>query len=511
MKKNLQILLFVIIFSNLSASTIYVNASASGQNNGLSWSNAFTNLQEALSNAIYGDEIWVASGTYKTTTTTDRTISFVMKNGVNLYGGFSGNETSIAQRNISANPTTLSGDIGALGDNSDNTNTIIRLTSITSGLTVDGFRIISGRASSGTGGIAMNNNTGIININNCYFYNNTGTVGGAIFMAYQGNYTVNVNNCDFISNISVDGAIFADDSSYNNLNITNCRFKGSVAGGVAVIDFLGANLTIDRCIITNNSSSQSNLMYIDANSSAKISNTLIVGNSYYESAIAFYGISGVSQILENVTVAHNKKTYSTNTFHTAVLSANGTSRIYNSIIYGNTNSSNNVQIYSGNTVENSIVENGYSTGVNILNTNPLFTNPNTLNAAPFDCTAYDYTLQSTSPGINSGNNNYVTKTLDLAGNARIYQNIIDRGAYEYQTNLNTNDIISEKKMLFYDYNTQNLHLRDKNEGTIVIYDTSGRLIKNMEVKNILSLKDLENGVYYILLKETNNKLRIVKY
>ena len=66
-------------------------------------------------------------------------------------------------------------------------------------------------------------------------------------------------------------------------------------------------------------------------------------------------------------------------------------------------------------------------------------------------------------------------------------------------------------MLFYDYNTQNLHLRDKNEGTIVIYDTSGRLIKNMEVKNILSLKDLENGVYYILLKETNNKLRIVKY
>lgn len=510
MKKKLQILLFIIISANFSASTIYVNSSASGSNNGLSWTNAYTNLQEALSNAIYGDEIWVASGTYKATTTNDRTISFVMKNGVNLYGGFSGNETSITQRNISANPTTLSGDIGALGDNSDNTYTLVKLTSITSGLTFDGFRLISGRASSGTGGIAMNNNTGIININNCYFYNNSGTVGGAIFLAYQGNYTVNLNNCDFISNISADGAIFADDSSLNNLNITNCRFRGSVAGGVAVLDFMGANLTIDRCIITNNSSSQSNLMYLDANSSAKISNTLIVGNTYNESAIAFYGGSGVTQILENVTVAHNKKTFLTNTFYTAVYSVNGIAKVYNSIIYGNTNSSYNEQIYSGNTVENSIVENGYTSGVNILNTNPLFFNPNNQNAAPFDCIGYDYTLQNTSPAINSGNNNLVTKSLDLTGNTRIYQNTVDRGAYENQNNLNTNDISLEKKMFFYDYETQNLYIKDINYGIVLIYDASGRLIKNLEIRNVLSLKDLGIGAYYILLKGTNNKLKIVK-
>lgn len=509
MKIKLQLLLFIIISVNISASTIYVNSSASGSNNGLSWTNAYTNLQEALSNAIYGDEIWVASGTYKATTTTDRNISFVMKNGVNLYGGFSGNETSITQRNISANPTTLSGDIGALGDNSDNTYTLVRLTSITSGLTFDGFRLISGKASSGTGGIALNNNTGIININNCYFYNNTGTVGGAIFLAYQGNYTVNINNCDFISNISVYGAIFADDSSLNKLNMINCRFRGSVAGGEAVLRFLGANLTIDRCIITNNSSTQSNLMYLDANSSAKISNTLIVGNAYYESAIAFYGSSGVSQILENVTVTHNKKTF-LSTFYTAVYSANGTAKVYNSIVYGNTNSSNNEQIDSGNTVENSIVENGYTSGVNILNTNPLFFNPNNQNAAPFDCIGYDYTLQNTSPAINSGNNNFVTKSLDLTGNTRIYQNTVDRGAYENQNNLNTNDISLEKKIFFYDYETQNLYIKDINYGIILIYDASGRLIKNLKIRNVLSLKDLRIGTYYILLEGTNNKLKIVK-
>jgi hypothetical protein len=53
--------------------------------------------------------------------TSTRTISFVMKNGVDIFGGFNGTETSITERDIVANPTYLSGDIGAQGDNTDNT------------------------------------------------------------------------------------------------------------------------------------------------------------------------------------------------------------------------------------------------------------------------------------------------------------------------------------------------------------------------------------------------------
>ncbi|MBL0137759.1 MAG: hypothetical protein IPP86_04415 [Bacteroidetes bacterium] len=103
------------------ATRYYVNVNAFGTNNGLSWTDAFTNLQSALSVAIYNDEIWVAAGTYFTSDTNDRDISFVMKNGVNVYGSFSGIETSITQRDITLFPTFLSGDIGAPGDNSDNT------------------------------------------------------------------------------------------------------------------------------------------------------------------------------------------------------------------------------------------------------------------------------------------------------------------------------------------------------------------------------------------------------
>jgi hypothetical protein len=97
----------------------YVNASAAG-GNGTSWACAFNDLQQALAASDAGDEIWVAKGTYKPTTGTDRTASFAMKNGVAIYGGFNGTETAQNQRNRATNVTILSGDIGTPNDNSDN-------------------------------------------------------------------------------------------------------------------------------------------------------------------------------------------------------------------------------------------------------------------------------------------------------------------------------------------------------------------------------------------------------
>jgi len=75
----------------------------------------FTNIQEALEIANSGDQIWVASGiytpTHQTLVTDTRTATFSLLEGVEMFGSFIGNETSLTQRNWRLNPTILSGDL----------------------------------------------------------------------------------------------------------------------------------------------------------------------------------------------------------------------------------------------------------------------------------------------------------------------------------------------------------------------------------------------------------------
>jgi len=83
---------------------IYVKSGSTG--NGSAWNNAYRSLASALTAAQAGDKIWVAAGTYKPTTGTDRTASFTLKNNVGIYGGFAGTETARNQRNIWTSPLT---------------------------------------------------------------------------------------------------------------------------------------------------------------------------------------------------------------------------------------------------------------------------------------------------------------------------------------------------------------------------------------------------------------------
>jgi hypothetical protein len=441
MHKIFSLIGFLFLAIKGYSAIIYVNVNATGTNNGSSWTNAYTDLQSALSSAFINDDIWVAAGTYKPTQTTSRTISFVMKNGVDILGGFNGTETSITERDIEANPTYLSGDIGAQGDNTDNTFKVVKIQNFTAPFTFDGFRVVSGydATSSGKGaGMYVFNNPGIsINIKNTILYNNYAYDSGGGMLIDNSNTTF--NNCEFLYNSSFSsggGAIYSANVSNSNIYLYDCSIIGNNSRQGAAINFNGDELVMERNFISSNTSTTSgNIINVSQGVTRfEINNSLIVGNQVPDggsSIISSFTSEPNSSSLTNVTICHNKNTTTLDVFSETIYQVNSAMVISNCIVYGNTNSDLNVQIDPGNIVRNSIVENGYSTGVNIITTNPLFVNPGSLSLAPFDGSTYDYSLQTNSPAVNYGNNLYAQSfTLDLLNNARVQQLIVDCGAIE---------------------------------------------------------------------------------
>ena len=140
-----------------------------------------------------GQQVWVAQGTYKPTTISNHSLSFAMKNGVTIYGGFVGNETALSQWVLSTPlATIISGDIGALGNSADNSYHIINNPAgLTNSAVLDGFLITGGNANGSNspddvGGGMLNNGNGASNscsplIRNCLFINNgAANQGGAL-------------------------------------------------------------------------------------------------------------------------------------------------------------------------------------------------------------------------------------------------------------------------------------------------------------------------------------------
>lgn len=159
--RRLQLLLVLIgasLILSVSASgqpVIYVNHAASGTNDGTSWTDAYTYLQEGLQAAQSGDEVWVSAGIYRPdqgthVTLGDREASFVIPSGVSLYGGFSGTEMERAQRDWEVNETVLSGDLLENDDDLltldnplrlDNSYHIVRFVNESAAVAIDGFTL----------------------------------------------------------------------------------------------------------------------------------------------------------------------------------------------------------------------------------------------------------------------------------------------------------------------------------------------------------------------------------
>ena len=109
-----------------------------------------------------GDEIWVAAGTYRPGASGVRTATFQLKNGVAIYGGFAGTETSRAARDWVANLTLLSGDLdGSGGLTASDAYHVVTGSGTDATAVLDGFTIRGGNAN---GSYPDNLGGGMINV-----------------------------------------------------------------------------------------------------------------------------------------------------------------------------------------------------------------------------------------------------------------------------------------------------------------------------------------------------------
>lgn len=365
----------------------YVNKDASGANDGTSWVNAYTDLQDALGVATANDEIWVAEGTYKPTNDGDRDISFFIPSGVEVYGGFVGGESNREQRDWINNVTILSGNIGSENIQTDNSYNVVDIENTTNSTILDGFTVSDGYA---------NGNS------------STRFVGAGIIAADEANATL------------------------KNLIITN-NVASSDGGGLYLSGF--SNPDLFNVTFSNNFSNRNGGAIFGELGSISIENGLFINNeSQIGGALYFQGIRFEGNII-NSTFYNNQANQlsAIAILHGGGGSGTSTADVENSIVWNNSDDNNQIGVIGRGiiTVNNSIVEGGYNgPGTNIIDADPLF----------FDPSNNDLRLRSNSPAVDAGNNNVVDADTDIFGNPRIFNNTVDLGANEYSVLMSIGDV-----------------------------------------------------------------------
>ncbi|MSR41927.1 MAG: hypothetical protein EXS10_08530 [Phycisphaerales bacterium] len=407
------------------AATRYVNvALSSGLNNGTSWTDAYQGaggLASALTASMSGDQIWVAAGTYKPTTTTSRSIFLTLKTGVGIYGGFTGTEGKLAQRNWAVNPTIVTGDLlgndnGAL-NLTDNSYHCFVGSGASATAILDGFTVKGGYANGATasnydkGAGILIVNSGSPTVRNCNFTGNRCTFGGGA------------------------GYIFTAGGTF-----TNCRFENNVGGSYGgAFDMNAVTGTFDRCVFIGNTAARAGALESYGSSVTKITNCVFSGNSATGSnggGAMWIGTSSACTIRNSTFVAN-----SATTLAGCIINTSGSSTIANCILWQNTGpggmtAANQLTNSGGATVVSYSVVHGGFTGTGNTNVDPLF----------IDAPTRNYRLLITSPAIDAGSNAMVPAgtVIDLAEAPRFVDiptvadtgagaaPIVDRGAYETQ-------------------------------------------------------------------------------
>jgi hypothetical protein len=366
-----------------NGTVIYVDKDATGKNEGSSWENAFTKLEDALKlNNGLARQVRVAEGIYRTSS------GFSMPSAWEILGGFSGPSNLW---NPKAYLTLLSGDKDGddLADGTivgSNATSVVLFLNVVNTTILKDFTIQGGNGNIGGGIRCLALNAGCSpQVNNCVIRNNKAYQGAGVGLEHNNVIsTPKFENCFFINNrATYGGGLYSSEetslsSQIGGVSATNCVWYNNQA------DAQGGSIYVSS-YRQNAASFQHNIFY---------NNTAFSGKSIYQDVNTYKGIV-----------------------------------VKNSVLWGGTG-----QITAtGNSIDitYSDIEGGYN-GTRNINSNPLFAN--VLTPAGTDNiwgTADDgFTTQDNSPLINNGTN-IDGLEFDILDNA--YRDKPDMGAFENQT------------------------------------------------------------------------------
>ena len=543
LKTALLLIMFTTQFYGQASSgqskIVYVDDSKTDNTgNGLTWSTAKKDLQIAINLAASGDRIWIKAGIYypnsapnmtaSTTVTATSPLSsrdnyILLKDGVQIYGGFAGTETLLSQRDIATNVTYIDGDIGTPNDSSDNCYHLMIYigTYSSTGITLDGmvFRNANAQRAAASTDVfesttiaanSYNNGVqrrlagvyiqqGLNNVfNNLVFENNTAENRGAGLYTYGGygtTCTYTVSNSYFVNNLltqSAYGAWAADEgkvNSYNNVFYGNKVANYQYGDGVALFLNRTQNSIINCSFIKNESYNGAAVgVIVDAALATNFSNCIFYGTSRNASFADTkkydiqYNNSSYSLTLKNCSLEHAQTTYITANNNS--LSATSSGNIFAQV--------------------------------------PTFSNINNVKGADNKYFTSDDGLASASSSAckNTGLNSEipVSITKDITSANRILSTTVDMGAYEIDGLLSNSNFALNDKFKVYPNPSKsilNIEMTSFLNAKTTVYDLNGRLLISQEIdqeNSKINISDLANGIYLLKIDTENGSVtkQIVK-
>jgi beta propeller repeat protein/parallel beta-helix repeat protein len=235
---------------------MYVDANAIGNNDGLTWDDAYNYLQDALAVASSGDNIFVSAGIYKpdqgtNQTPGDRNATFQLISGVGIYGGFSPGGGKWEDRDPNVHETKLSGDLGGddgpdFVNNAENSYHVVTTSNTDETTLLDGFTVTGGNTAERFGG-GMRNENGNPTVKGCTFTRNWALLGGGM---YNDHSSPTLTNCTFNGNAAEGGGGMYNYES--NLILTNCTFSGNRAYLGGGMNDVNSSPTVSGCVFADN-------------------------------------------------------------------------------------------------------------------------------------------------------------------------------------------------------------------------------------------------------------------